>query len=135
MSRLIFMNLCSCLLLFLLMGNSCCLPVSAQTHENESKSSKYYIAQDSDEQYSEEEVVEEQSSEEVAADRGSEANSEGGYSGGERVSLATVFLSAVGMVFLIVFVLAIPISFSFLACGLVWKIGMMTRGGKKPDIG
>lgn len=58
-----------------------------------------------------------------------------GGGGGGRVSLATLFVQAIGLGILIVFLVSIPISFTCALCALIWKIGMVARGGKKPDIG
>ncbi len=106
-------------------------------------------AADSDGQYAEEgsssESEEsasssEESSDETATENGDNSvqddqSAQGESAGSEPVSLAHIFMTALGMAILIVVALSIPIGFSAFLCAIIWKIGMVMRGGRKPDIG
>lgn len=119
-------------------------PAFAETPNNSSTFSKHYVAQNSEEeeyQNASEEGGQEESEQqsEASVETGGPAADLSSFlpggGGGGRVSLATLFVQAIGMGILIVFLVSIPISFTCVFCALIWKIGMVARGGKKPDIG
>jgi hypothetical protein len=122
------------------------MPVSAQTSTaNDSGFTTHYVAQDgSEDDYSaggeeasggDDSYSEQYQGTQDGGDNGEYAETVDTGGSGGRVSLATVFVNMIGTSLLIVFLLAIPISFTMVSCAIVWKIGMVMRGGKKPDIG
>ncbi|MBX9671095.1 MAG: M48 family metalloprotease [Candidatus Obscuribacterales bacterium] len=77
-------------------------------------------------------------SEQTASDGDStagETTAQGESASSEPVSLAHLFMNALGIGLVVVVLLSIPIGFTTLMCAIIWKIGMVMRGGRKPDIG
>ncbi len=64
-----------------------------------------------------------------------DTTAQGESASSEPVSLAHLFMNALGIGLLVVVLLSIPIGFTTLMCAIIWKIGMVMRGGRKPDIG
>jgi len=127
--------LCACIAILFAGGANC-----QATATDDPTFTKHYVAQDSDEgsyeqeQYSEESSGQYEESSDGQMEQSSEYSEDGGGGGG-RVSLASLVVQGIGFAFLIVFLISIPMSFGLVSCALYWKLGMVMRGGKKPDIG
>lgn len=137
----------SSLLVVLMLCSIGYAPTFAQDQSDRSTFTKHYVAQNDQSESEEDSSASEDSGQSEESDQQAQSSGESGEApadlssflpgggGGGRVSLATLFVQAVGMGILIVFLVAIPISFTCVCCALIWQIGMMARGGKKPDIG
>jgi hypothetical protein len=122
-------------------------PAFAQGDSDRPTYTKHYVAQNDQSASEEDQSSSEEGGQEQESDQQAEPTAATGEpaadlssflpggGGGGRVSLATLFVQGIGMGILIVFLVAIPISFTCVMCALIWKIGMVARGGKKPDIG
>ena len=136
----------SFMLIALMLSGIGCAPAIAQGSTDRPTMTKYYVAQN-DQSEDEQSASDEEGGQPEESEQQAESTVESaqppadlssflsGGGGGGRVSLATLFVQAIGMGILIVFLVSIPISFTCVLCALIWKIGMVARGGKKPDIG
>lgn len=145
--------------LLLCLFSIACTPAIANDSNQSFGLPKHYLAQN-DQSEGEEEQVESEDAKSESEDSGqaeesvqsesTDASSEAsessgpfttllsllmGQGDGRPVSLASLAVQFIGVVFLIVLVVSIPIGFNCAFCALIWKIGMVARGGKKPDIG